>query len=257
MNKIVLITGGFDPLHSGHIAYFKEAAKLGDRLVVGVNSDAWLIRKKGRPFMPYSERAEIVRNIKDVYYVVEYNDDDNSSCDAITQVRQMLPGYEIVFANGGDRTKENIPEMRLNYPDLSFVFGVGGENKRNSSSWILDNWAAPKTDKTWGHYKVVYENGSETKVKELVCNPHSKLSLQRHFHRKEFWYFMEGEGYINTLDKDNNLVIKGNYSKGDHAFIDYEEWHQLVNNSDLPIKLVEIQYGRNCIEDDIERKVIE
>ena len=73
MKKIVLITGGFDPLHSGHIAYFKAAKALGDILIVGVNSDAWLTRKKGSPFMPYKERAEIVRNIVGVDFVIDFD----------------------------------------------------------------------------------------------------------------------------------------------------------------------------------------
>lgn len=255
MENIVLVTGGFDPIHSGHINYFKEAAKLGDKLIVGVNSDAWLTRKKGRPFLPYHERVEIIRNLKGVYYTIEFNDDDNSSCDAIIQVRQLFPNSNIIFANGGDRTKENIPEMKLNYQNLKFVFGIGGSDKQNSSSWILENWQTPRTDKTWGYYKVLYENGPETKVKELVCDAHSKLSLQRHFDRKEFWYFMEGEGYINTLNKDGELVRMGPYKKYDSVFIDYEEWHQLVNEFDAPIKIIEIQYGRQCIEEDIERKI--
>jgi D-beta-D-heptose 7-phosphate kinase/D-beta-D-heptose 1-phosphate adenosyltransferase len=207
--KIVLCTGGYDPLHSGHIAYFNAAKKLGDKLIVGVNSDAWLNRKKGRPFLPYNERVEIIRNLKDVYYTLDFNDDDDSSCDAIVKVRQMFPSAYIIFANGGDRTRDNIPEMRLNDPYLEFQFGVGGNNKLNSSSWILQNWAAPRTDKTWGYYKVVYENGPKTKVKELVCDPHSKLSLQRHFDRKEFWFFMEGEGYINTLNINNEIIRMG------------------------------------------------
>ena len=67
MNTIVLVTGGFDPIHSGHIAYFKAARKLGDKLIVGVNSDAWLNRKKGRAFMPFSERSDIIHNLKMVY----------------------------------------------------------------------------------------------------------------------------------------------------------------------------------------------
>ena len=62
--KVVLVTGGFDPLHSGHISYFKEAKKLGDKLVVGLNSDEWLTRKKGRPFMPFKERLKIIQNLK-------------------------------------------------------------------------------------------------------------------------------------------------------------------------------------------------
>jgi cytidyltransferase-like protein len=77
MKKIVLITGGFDPLHSGHIAYFKAAKTLGDWLVVGLNSDKWLVRKKGRPFMPLQERMAIVGNLAVVDEVVVYNDDDD------------------------------------------------------------------------------------------------------------------------------------------------------------------------------------
>ena len=137
MKTIVLITGGFDPLHSGHIAYFKAAKKLGDILVVGINSDAWLTRKKGVPFMPYSERAEIVCNIIGVDEVINFNDDDGSAKHAISMVRQSYPTDKIIFANGGDRTNDNIPEMNINDDNLQFAFGVGGFNKANSSSWIL------------------------------------------------------------------------------------------------------------------------
>ena len=111
MKKIVLITGGFDPLHSGHIAYFKAAKALGDLLIVGVNSDAWLTRKKGSPFMPLLERTNIIRNIVGVDYVIDFDDSDNSAKNAIQMVRQSYPSDKIIFANGGDRTKTNIPEM--------------------------------------------------------------------------------------------------------------------------------------------------
>ena len=87
--KIVLVTGGFDPIHSGHLAYFQSAKKLGDRLVVGLNSDEWLTRKKGRPFMPMSERFALVSALSIVDEVVVYNDDDNSSCDAIRLLKHV------------------------------------------------------------------------------------------------------------------------------------------------------------------------
>lgn len=77
--KIILVTGGFDPLHSGHIAYFKAAKALGDKLIVGVNSDAWLERKKGRAFMPFSERAEIIRSLAVVDEVIAFDDSDSSA----------------------------------------------------------------------------------------------------------------------------------------------------------------------------------
>ena len=139
MKKIVLITGGFDPIHSGHISYIQAAKKLGDLLIVGVNSDEWLSRKKGRNFMPLLERTAIIRNIKGVDFVIDFNDNDDTAKHAIWMVRQSYPTDQIIFANGGDRTKTNIPEMDFLDTKLEFVFGVGGEDKKNSSSWILED----------------------------------------------------------------------------------------------------------------------
>ena len=138
--KIVLVTGGFDPIHSGHIAYFNEAKSLGDFLVVGINSDPWLIRKKGKPFMPFQERESVISNLRMVDLVIKFDDDDGSAIDAIRVVRKMFTTQTIIFANGGDRTKSNIPEMSFKDKDLIFEFGVGGEDKKNSSSWILKEW---------------------------------------------------------------------------------------------------------------------
>jgi D-beta-D-heptose 7-phosphate kinase/D-beta-D-heptose 1-phosphate adenosyltransferase len=80
---IVVVTGGFDPLHSGHIVYFEDAKKLGDKLIVGINSDEWLVNKKGRPFMPLSERSEIIKNLTVVDEIITFDDQDNSASDAI------------------------------------------------------------------------------------------------------------------------------------------------------------------------------
>ena len=128
--KVVVVTGGFDPIHSGHIEYFQAAKELGDFLMVGVNSDEWLTRKKGKPFLSFDERKVIVGMIKGVGHAFGFNDDDGSAIDAINYAKKMFPRAEIIFANGGDRTKDNIPEMSVD--DVTFEFGVGGENKLNS-----------------------------------------------------------------------------------------------------------------------------
>lgn len=143
MTTVVVVTGGWDPIHSGHIAYINAARRLGDKLVVGLNSDEWLIRKKGYRFLPMAERQTIIGNLKAVDYTFEFNDSDGSACDAIVKMAAHYPFHNIIFANGGDRTKENIPELKLSasYPGrLSFAFGVGGDTKLNSSSWIIDNF---------------------------------------------------------------------------------------------------------------------
>ena len=136
--KIVLVTGGFDPLHSGHIEYFKAAKELADELWVGLNSDEWLTNKKGRQFMPMSERSVIIENLKVVDRVFSFNDFDGGASDAIVKAFKY-GAKNIIFANGGDRTKNNIPEMWVwdDNPNIEFVFGVGGKKKKNSSSWIL------------------------------------------------------------------------------------------------------------------------
>ena len=138
--RVVIVTGGFDPLHSGHIAYFNAAKELGDILCVGVNSDKWLERKKGKPFMPWQERKEIVHNIKSVGYAFDFNDDDGSAIDAIRHIKDYFPNNsEIIFANGGDRGDRNTPEMDVcKEMDIQMIWGMGGNDKPQSSSWLVD-----------------------------------------------------------------------------------------------------------------------
>ena len=155
MSNVVLVTGGFDPLHKGHIEYFMEAKKLGDKLIVGLNSDHWLTRKKGKPFMSLENRASIIQNLSMVNEVVMYNDEDDTSCHAIEQV---LHSYDnVIFANGGDRILSNIPEYERygNDKRVKFVCNVGGD-KTESSSWLLDEWKSPKTLRKWGYLSLIH-----------------------------------------------------------------------------------------------------
>jgi D-beta-D-heptose 7-phosphate kinase/D-beta-D-heptose 1-phosphate adenosyltransferase len=253
MKNIVLVTGGFDPIHSGHVAYIKEARKLGDILIVGANSDQWLRRKKKQEFMPWHERAAILEALSDVDRVINFDDSDGSAIDAIRKVKQIYPNDKIVFANGGDRTKTNIPEMSANIENVEFVFGVGGEHKMNSSSWILQEWKAPKTERPWGYYRVLHENSNEVKLKELIVQPGQKLSMQKHQQRAEHWFVAEGIATVYTINVSTDIELLGTYNKFQHIHINKTQWHQLCNESDQPLKMIEIQYGENCIEEDIER----
>lgn len=249
--KIVLVTGGFDPLHSGHIAYFKSARTLGDMLIVGLNSDNWLERKKGRSFMTWDERLTIVNNLSMVDEVYTFNDEDGSAKHFIQQVRAHYPNDKIIFANGGDRTKDNIPEMDVIDDNLEFVFGVGGENKKNSSSWILEEWKNPKTLRPWGWYRVL-DNKQGYKVKELVIEPGKSLSMQRHFKRSEHWYILKGQCQLKTVYNQIHdtriLFTNQTYTIGPSV------WHQATNNSNSFCHILEVQYGELCIEEDIERQ---
>lgn len=139
--KVVLVTGGFDPVHSGHISYFESAKKLGDILVVGLNSDEWLTRKKGKPFMSFTERLAILKALYCVNYIIEFNDDNDTAINALEKVKERYPNDTIIFANGGDRTKENIPELIVD--GVNFAFNVGNE-KTVSSSQLLQAWSESK-----------------------------------------------------------------------------------------------------------------
>jgi len=253
-NTVVVITGGFDPLHSGHLDYIESARKLGDTLVVGVNSDEWLARKKGRPFMPLQERIKLITALKNVDKVIMFDDSDNSAKNAIIKTRLHWPDANIIFANGGDRTEHNIPEMDLVDDKLSFMFSVGGNNKANSSSWILQEWKAPKTERTWGYYRILHEIGKNVKVKELTVDPRKHLSMQRHSQRLEQWFVAEGTATLYTINRSSDTELVGNFEQFAMIHIKVNEWHQLVNETDKPLKIIEIQYGNECIEEDIERK---
>ena len=252
MNKVVLVTGGFDPLHSGHVKYFKEAKKLGDRLIVGLNSDEWLERKKGRAFMPWNERLCIVNNLQMVDEVFTFMDDDDSAINFIKQVKAHYPNDKIIFANGGDRTSENIPEMAVE--GVEFVFGVGGENKANSSSWILDEWKTQKTERDWGYWRVLdHKPAQGYKVKELVIYPGKSLSDQKHFKRSEQWIVLEGVVDMKTEwnGQSGNLQLK---QHGMPYEIGKEVWHLASNTGTENAHILEIQWGSECIEEDIERR---
>ena len=248
MNKIVLATGGFDPLHSGHINYLKSARNLGDALIVGINSDAWLTKKKGQAFMPWQERASIVQELKCVDSVIGFDDVDGTACDAIRQLLYTYKDSKVIFANGGDRTASNIPEMHKFTDTVQFEFGVGGTDKANSSSWILSNWLPAATTRPWGHYRVLHTNNG-TKAKELTVEPGKSLSMQRHRLRSEFWLVSSGQCVVNLGNGEQKIL-----TKHDCLHIETNAWHQLINPFNEPCKIVEIQYGIECTEEDIERK---
>lgn len=141
--RIVVVSGGFDPIHSGHLALLREAAGMGDKLIVGVNSDTWLTKKKGKPFMNIEERKAILQAIRWVDEVWEFDDSDGTARELLERVMsyyttRIYESNEFVFANGGDRNAENNAEADV--PGWEFAYGVGGDYKKNSSSWLLRSW---------------------------------------------------------------------------------------------------------------------
>ena len=138
--KVSLVTGGFDPIHSGHISYFKRAKDLSKYLIVGLNTEELLTRKKGQYFQSWKERAEIIRHLNMVDAVISWDDSDDSARGAIRKCLELAD--KVVFCNGGDRRRENIPETMgfANNENVIFEYSIGGNNKMNSSSWILQEY---------------------------------------------------------------------------------------------------------------------
>ncbi|MBO7244899.1 MAG: adenylyltransferase/cytidyltransferase family protein [Alphaproteobacteria bacterium] len=141
MKTYYIVSGGFDPIHEGHIEMIKSSAKASDGVIILANSDEWLIRKKGKNFYQMKTRLAILENLKGVVDVIEFDDSDDSASDGIRKARAKYPNEKLVFANGGDRGKDNIREDAVcEELNVEKVFGVGGDNKANSSSWILNKW---------------------------------------------------------------------------------------------------------------------
>ena len=135
---VVVLSGGFDPMHVGHLRMIQESAKMAEIVIVGVNSDEWLMRKKGYIFMPHSERVEMVQGTRGVSKAMAFDDDDNSACDLLHRVRALWPNFKVAFANGGDRTSDNIPEIPVAKElGVHLIWGVGG-GKVQSSSDLVD-----------------------------------------------------------------------------------------------------------------------
>lgn len=259
--KVVLVTGGFDPIHSGHLAYLKEAKTLAEFLVVGVNSNKWLSRKKDNFFMSWDERANVIANFSFVDMVIDFDDSDDTASDAIKKCLQFSD--EVIFANGGDRIKNEIPETKkyIKNSRVKFVYGVGGNTKLNSSSWILDEYINKniQIDKRHKNNNLVYEKkapwgshstiafGSMYKVKEITINPGKQISLQFHKKRQEHWIIVKGIAEVTINDDVSKKGIN------DYIFIEKKQKHRIKNYGKKICKLIEVSTGDYLEDDDIVR----
>jgi len=136
----ICVSGGFDPVHIGHLRMIQEAAQYGQVIVI-VNSDKWLMRKKGYIFMPFEERCEILRGFAGVSETVAVDDSDNTVCEALQRVK---PTY---FANGGDRKTDNTPEMEVcEREGIALLWNIGGGKIQSSSTLVDDSGMVGRSD---------------------------------------------------------------------------------------------------------------
>ena len=249
--KICVVSGGFDPIHSGHISYINCAKDFGEYLIVALNSDECLRKKKGKEFILFEERKSVLENIKGVDEVIGFEDDELGSCSkALEQIKAKYPDATITFCNGGDREKDNIPEMRIK--GINFEFSVGGNDKKNSSSWILKNWKYESERRVWGEFFNLFED-DQVKVKELIIEPSSGTSLQKHLKRNEIWLVSKGKCIVKYTKDSLKKITEIKLDKHSSLHIQQGDWHQITNPYNESCKIVEIQYGMEISEEDIER----
>lgn len=246
---VVAVSGGFDPLHVGHARMFTAAKKLGDRLVVIMNNDNWLRRKKGFVFMPEMERVELLRQLTAVDDVIltthEENDVDTSVCTALSELRPHI------FANGGDRGPDSIPEYSLCKDlDIEMAFNVGDGGKVQSSSWMIADAldAIRTTERPWGSFKN-HHSMPGVHLKTLHVKPDAKLSLQRHKNRSETWVLVAGEAEA-TIGEAVETLRRVALRVNEPFYVPAGTIHRL--SSATGGTLVEIAYGQ-FDENDIER----
>ena len=237
----VVISGGFDPIHIGHLRMIQDAAKLGTKLIVIANCDRFLMDKKGYAFMPIEERLEILEGFEGVDRAVESIDEDMTVCKTI----EWLAKEEnlVCFANGGDRKDiSDILESDVcKKYGIEMVFNVGGGKIQSSSQLVLG-----EVKKPWGSYKT-FEKGDGYLLKRMIINPGETLSLQSHENRSEFWYVSEG---IATVECDDNIF---DLKKHESTNIPQKSKHRLSNNTNEVLKVIEVQIGDLLSEKDITR----
>ena len=201
--------------------------------------------------MPFHEREIIISHLKIVDEVLGFDDDKQGSCCfALEEIKSRYPEDEIIFCNGGDRKPENIPEM--NVEGITFKFGVGGDNKINSSSSILKEWQFDSEARVWGKFYNLFTD-HRLKLKELIIEPGKGMSFQRHQKRNEIWFVSKGSCLVKHSQNDPEDLQETNLSTEEVFHVKQGEWHQLINTGQDACHIIEIQYGETTSEEDIER----
>ena len=252
LDPIVVISGGFDPVHRGHTSLFVNAATHG-KVHVLLNSDEWLARKKGAAFLPFETRKDILENISSISKVHEVDDRDESVMQGLAALRKRYKNTKIYFANGGDRKLCNTPEMQIcEHLGIDVLWNVGGE-KIDSSSELLSKYEHAHgikhvTSRKWGTYEILGQ-GEKYLIKLLTIMPRQSISYQRHNERSEQWLVLEGTGLLVLDEKTRSITAK------DSILVLPMSWHWVKNISqDKPLYILETWFGDILKESDIERE---
>jgi len=248
----VIVSGGFDPIHLGHLNLINEASKLG-KVIVIVNSDEFLLKKKGFYLIPSNERVEIIKNLKNVASVFLSIDKDASVSESIKTLAADKSFNIKFFANGGDRKNESdIPEKKIcEENDIKLIFDVGGGKTQSSSSLFKEaidifNFYKNYTKKPWGSYLNLLKE-SNFLVKKILVDVNEEISYQSHKYRDEHWILVDGS--LEVINGSSTRILKSN----DYDFIKRGAKHKIKNIGSSTAVMIEIQFGDKIDENDINR----
>jgi mannose-6-phosphate isomerase-like protein (cupin superfamily) len=217
-------------------------------VILLLNNDEWLIEKKGKPFMNENQRKEILDEFISIKEVIIQTSSEKSSSRAIEEFVKNHPNKNICYCNGGDRSNaESIREASIcNKLGVNLEFGVGGEEKVESSSQLTKNYLGNVEKRPWGNYHIIAKN-TGYQIKEIKVFKNSKLSLQKHNNRSEFWQIVKGLSKI--IIEDDEYFLK----EKEHIYIPKETIHRIENIGDEELIFIEIQLGEDLQESDIVR----
>ena len=252
--EYIVISGGFDPIHSGHINLIQDASKVANVIAI-VNNNNFLINKKGFIFLDQNERIKILSSITGVDETFLSIDNDHT---VINSLKKLINSGRNIkyFGNGGDRmTEDDIPETEIcKKNNIELIFNLGGQKSQSSSSLAVSlydqlqkkNSESNYVEKPWGFYKT-FISEDEYLLKKIYINPGEELSEQSHNHRDEHWIIVSGKV---TVLSDKKMQEK---EKNDHIFISRNTKHKIINHQDEPAVIIEVQTGVILSEDDIIR----
>lgn len=248
----VIVSGGFDPIHAGHLNLINDASNLG-KVIVIANSDNFLIKKKGFFLMPFSERIEIIKNLKNVDLVFSSIDTDDSVSESIRALSLNKSLNIKYFANGGDRAGiKDIPEFQIcKENNIELVFDVGGGKTQSSSSLVegavdASNIYKNYTSKPWGSYINLLQEPNFL-VKKILVDINEEISYQSHNFRDEHWILVEGN--LEVINGTSTKLLQEN----DYEFIKRKSKHRIRNIGKKTAVMIEIQFGDKIDEKDIKR----
>jgi mannose-6-phosphate isomerase-like protein (cupin superfamily)/glycerol-3-phosphate cytidylyltransferase-like family protein len=220
---------------------FKEARKLGDKLVVILNNDHWLRNKKGFTFMPEKERVELIASFPFVDRVVLTDHKPQDPDRSVARTLKKIQPH--VFANGGDRLADNIPEAVVcRELGIRTVFNIGRGGKIQSSSWMIGAASRDvrRSVRPWGEF-YGWDEAPKWYLKTLYVKPGKRLSLQHHRHRSEIWTLVEGDA-IATTGTDPKHLTRTTLKIGEPFFVPKGMIHRLESKKGG--KLVEVALGK-------------